>query len=110
MIGGTAQALGYALLEAPVYKDGVMLNAQLTNYIIPTALDTPEMEIGFVEAPYSNGPFGAKGVGELPMDAPPPAVAAAVHNATGLWITQLPILPERLAAADRRRQAPRARR
>ncbi len=110
VVGGTAQALGYALLEAPVYKEGVMLNAQLTNYIIPTALDTPEMEIAFVEAPYSNGPFGAKGVGELPMDAPPPAVAAAIHNATGLWITELPILPERLAAADRRRQTPRARR
>ncbi len=110
VIGGTAQALGYALLEAPVYEAGVMLNAQLTNYIIPTALDTPEMEISFVGTPYSNGPFGAKGVGELPMDAPPPAVAAAIHNATGLWMTQLPILPERLAAADRRRQAPRARR
>ncbi len=110
VIGGTAQALGYALLEAPVYKDGVMLNAQLTNYIIPTALDTPEMVIGFVLAPYSNGPFGAKGVGERPMDAPPPAVAAAIHKATGLWITELPILPERLAAADGRRQAPRGRR
>jgi len=110
VIGGTAQALGYALLEAPVYKDGVMLNAQLTNYIIPTALDTPEMEVAFVATPYANGPFGAKGVGELPMDGPPPAVAAAVHDATGLWITELPILPERVAAADRQRQRGGARR
>lgn len=110
VIGGTAQALGYALLEAPVYEDGVMLNAQLTNYIIPTALDTPEMDIGFVPAPYSNGPFGAKGVGELPMDGPPPAVAAAIHDATGLWLTELPILPERIAHADRERQGPRSRR
>jgi CO/xanthine dehydrogenase Mo-binding subunit len=110
VIGGTTQALGYALFEAPVYKDGVMLNAQLTNYIIPTALDTPEMDVAFVAAPYSNGPFGAKGVGELPMDGAPPAVAAAVHNATGLWITELPVLPERIARADRSRLAPRARR
>jgi CO/xanthine dehydrogenase Mo-binding subunit len=109
-IGGSTQALGYALFEAPVYKDGVMQNAQLTNYIIPTARDTPEMDVAFVAAPYSRGPFGAKGVGELPMDGPPPAVAAAVHNATGLWLTELPILPERIARAERERLAPKGRR
>jgi CO/xanthine dehydrogenase Mo-binding subunit len=105
VIGGMAQGLGYALLENPIYQGGVMLNAQLTNYIIPTALDTPEMDVTFVPAPYSLGPFGAKGVGELPMDAPGPAVAAAIHNATGLFITELPILPEKIAAAMRRSTA-----
>ena len=99
IMGGTAQGLGYALLEAPVYKDGFMANSQLTNYIIPTALDTPPMDVSIVEKPYSNGPFGAKGVGELPLDVPGPAVAAAVFHATGLWLTELPILPERLCAA-----------
>lgn len=99
IIGGTAQALGYALLENVVYKDGVMQNAQLTNYVIPTSLDTPPMEVEIVEKPYSHGPFGAKGVGELPMDPPGPAAAAAIHNATGLWIGELPILPEKICRA-----------
>ena len=91
IIGGTAQALGYALLENMVLDDrGVMQNAQLTNYIIPTTLDTPKMDVTIVEKRYSKGPFGAKGVGELPMDVPAPAVAAAVHDATGLFMTELP--------------------
>jgi CO/xanthine dehydrogenase Mo-binding subunit len=100
IIGGTAQALGYALLENTVLDDrGVILNAQFTNYIIPTTLDTPRMDVTIVEAPYSKGPFGAKGVGELPMDVPAPAIAAAIHDATGLFMTELPILPERLCKA-----------
>ena len=96
----SGQALGYALLENTVLDDrGVMQNAQFTNYIIPTTLDTPNMDVTIVEAPYSKGPFGAKGVGELPMDVPAPAVAAAIHDATGLFMTELPILPERLCKA-----------
>ena len=96
ILGGTTQGLGYALLENAVVKDGVLQNAQLTNYIIPTTLDTPEMKVAIVEKPYSKGPFGAKGVGELPMDVPAPAVAAAVYAATGAFVSELPILPERL--------------
>jgi CO/xanthine dehydrogenase Mo-binding subunit len=101
IIGGTAQALGYALLENVVFRNGVMQNAQFTNYIIPTTLDTPPMRVELVEEPYSRGPFGAKGVGELPFDVPAPAVAAAVFHATGLFIPQLPLLPERIAQAKR---------
>jgi CO/xanthine dehydrogenase Mo-binding subunit len=99
VLGGTVQGLGYALLENAVFQDGVMANAQFTNYTIPTALDTPEIEVAIVEKPYSRGPFGAKGVGELPMDVPAPAVAAAIHRATGLLVTELPLLPERIARA-----------
>lgn len=99
ILGGTVQALGYALLENAVYGNGVMANAQFTNYVIPTTLDTPPMRVEIVEVPYSRGPFGAKGVGELPMDVPAPAVAAAVREATGLFLTELPILPERIAEA-----------
>jgi CO/xanthine dehydrogenase Mo-binding subunit len=99
IIGGTAQGLGYALLENVVYRQGVMQNAQLTNYIIPTTLDMPPMDVVLVEEPYSRGPGGAKGIGELPMDVPGPAVAAAIFNATGLFIPELPILPEKIAAA-----------
>jgi CO/xanthine dehydrogenase Mo-binding subunit len=102
IIGGTAQGLGYALLENVVYRQGLMQNAQLTNYIIPTSLDMPPMEVVLVEEPYSRGPGGAKGIGELPMDVPGPAVAAAVFHATGLFMPSLPILPERIAAAQAR--------
>ncbi|MEK6543499.1 MAG: xanthine dehydrogenase family protein molybdopterin-binding subunit [Elusimicrobiota bacterium] len=94
MIGGLAQGIGYALLEYPIFKDGRMVNAQLTNYIIPTAADIPPMVAYIIEKPYRDGPFGAKGVGELPMDITAPAIAAAIHHATGRLITSLPILPE----------------
>jgi CO/xanthine dehydrogenase Mo-binding subunit len=94
IMGGTAQALGYALLENAIYEKGSMLNAQFTDYVIPTALDTPPMHVDIIEKPYSKGTFGAKGVGELPMDVPAPAVAAAVFRATGAFITRLPLLPE----------------
>ncbi len=99
IIGGTAQGLGYALLENVIYADGVMRNPQLTNYIIPTSLDMPELDVVLVEEPYSGGPGGAKGIGELPMDVPGPAVAAAIFRATGLFLPELPILPEKLLAA-----------
>jgi len=105
VIGGVVQGLGWALLESAAYKDGVMQNPRLTDYVIPTSLDTPEIDVVFVPAPYSKGPFGAKGVGELPMDIPGPAVAAAVHDALGLWLLELPITPERLAKALRGRKA-----
>ena len=85
--------------ENAIFDRGVMQNAQLTNYIIPTTLDMPPMDVTIVEKPYSKGPLGAKGVGELPMDVPAPAVAAAVYDATGLFLTELPILPEKLCQA-----------
>jgi len=105
IIGGTAQGLGYALLEQAVYKDGAMQNAQLTNYIIPTSLDMPPLDVVLVEKPYARGPSGAKGIGELPMDVPGPAVAAAIFRATGLLIPELPILPEKILAAMLARDA-----
>ncbi|HXB54180.1 MAG TPA: xanthine dehydrogenase family protein molybdopterin-binding subunit [Vicinamibacteria bacterium] len=109
IMGGTAQALGYALLENVVYENGFMTNSQLTNYIIPTALDTPPLKVEIVEKPYSRGPSGAKGVGELPMDVPAPAVAAAIRQATGHWIDVLPILPERILEAHLHGPVPRQR-
>jgi len=101
VIGGVAQGLGYALLESVVFENGVMKNARFTDYTIPTSLDTPPMRVAFVPSPYSLGPFGAKGVGELPMDVPAPAVAAALRHALGAFLPELPITPERIAAAMR---------
>ncbi|MGA9769367.1 MAG: xanthine dehydrogenase family protein molybdopterin-binding subunit [Blastocatellia bacterium] len=96
--GGTLQAVGYGLLEELVWDKGRIVNNRLTNYIIPTSLDAPEMETIIVENAYAHGPFGAKGVGELPMNGAAPAIAAAVFNATGAFVTEIPITPERLQA------------
>ncbi len=96
--GGMLQALGWALLEDVRWRDGRVWNAQLTNYIIPTALDAPPMTIHLLAAPYAGGPFGAKGVGELPMDGGAPAVMAAVRDALGVLPSRIPLLPERLRA------------
>jgi CO/xanthine dehydrogenase Mo-binding subunit len=97
--GGTVQGLGWALLEEVRWKDGRVWNHQLTNYIIPTSADTPPIDVAFVENPYSRGPHGAKGVGELPMDAPAPAVVNAIAHATGVRAGEIPVLPERLLRA-----------
>jgi CO/xanthine dehydrogenase Mo-binding subunit len=99
MEGGVVQALGYALLEDLVLKDGRVLNNRMQNYIIPTSLDAPRIESIIIENPYPFGPHGAKGVGELPMDGPAPAVAAAILHATGTLVDELPITPERLLGA-----------
>jgi CO/xanthine dehydrogenase Mo-binding subunit len=94
--GGTLQAVGYGLYEELLWDHGRVLNDRLTNYIIPTSLDAPEMETIIVEKEYPHGPFGAKGVGELPMDGAAPAIAAAVLHATGAFLSDIPITPERL--------------
>ena len=98
--GGALQALGWALTEELVWKDGLIMNPRLTNYIIPTALDAPHMETTLVEQPFPFGPGGgAKGIGELPMDGGAPAVAAAIEHATGISLGTLPLSPEKLLAA-----------
>ena len=103
--GGTLQGLGYALLEEVVMRDGRMANAQLTNYIIPTPSDAPSIDVDILERPYAHGPFGAKGVGEMPIDSPAPAVVNALRHA-GYDLRAIPATPERvLAAATTRRPA-----
>jgi CO/xanthine dehydrogenase Mo-binding subunit len=94
--GGVVQGLGWALLEDVRWKDGRVWNHQLTNYIIPTAMDVPALDVELVETPYSRGPFGAKGVGELPMDVPAPAVVSAIAHATSIRFDEIPVLPERI--------------
>ncbi len=93
--GGTLQGIGYALLEAVVMRDGRMANAQLTNYIVPTTVDTPRIDVVMLESGYKHGPFGAKGIGELPFDGAAPAIANAVRH-LGHDVRSLPITPERL--------------
>jgi CO/xanthine dehydrogenase Mo-binding subunit len=97
--GGSAQGLGYALLEDVVMRDGRMANASLTNYIIPTTLDSPAMNVVMLENPYKHGPFGAKGVGEMPIDGPAPAVINALRHA-GFDLRAIPATPERVMNAQ----------
>jgi CO/xanthine dehydrogenase Mo-binding subunit len=94
--GGVAQAIGYALYEEVVWRDGRMANGQMTNYIMPTSADLPPIRVFFEERPYAHGPSGAKGIGELPMDGVAPAIANAIAHATGAPATRIPITPERL--------------
>ena len=97
--GGTLQAVGWALSEEMALDEGRYQNDRLATYIIPTALDSPEIEVHLLERPWEGGPFGAKGVGELPMDGAAPAVAQAIENATGLSVERIPATPERLFTA-----------
>lgn len=96
--GGVAQGIGWTLLENVQMKRGVMANSQLTNYIIPTASDAPSIRVFFFENPYERGPFGAKGIGELPMDGPAGAISNAIAFALDKQdeVNSIPLLPEKI--------------
>ena len=98
IIGGVAQGIGYALYEEVVWKNGKMANARMSNYIMPTTLDVPDIEVHFAEMPYAYGGGGSKGIGELPLDGPAPAILNAMEQALGIELTQIPMTPERLMA------------
>lgn len=98
--GAVVQAHGYAVLEEYKEKDGHVLTDQLSTYLIPTIWDIPEkVESVLVEVPDPNGPWGARGVGELPFLPVAPVIAAAIHDATGVWIDEFPFAPERVLRA-----------
>ncbi len=92
--GGVAQGIGFTLFENVVWQNGRMANSQMTNYIIPTPADIPPIRVHFEESPYAYGPGGAKGIGELPMDGPAPAILNAIENATGVSFNHVPLMPE----------------
>jgi CO/xanthine dehydrogenase Mo-binding subunit len=97
--GGVAQGIGWALYENVVWQGGRMVNAQMTNYIMPTSADVPPIRALFAEVPYAHGPGGAKGIGELPMDGPAPAIVNAIAHATGVHLRRVPVMPEEMLAA-----------
>lgn len=94
--GGTAQGIGWALLERVVLARGAMANTSLADYAVPSALDVPPIDVVIVERPHARGPFGAKGVGELPLSGPAPALANALRHA-GFDVRQIPAVPEALS-------------
>ncbi len=98
--GAVAQAQGYAMMEDYKTREGRILTDQLSTYLIPTVQDIPEkVEAALVEIPDPNGPWGARGLGELPFLPVAPAIAAAIHDATGVWINEFPFTPERVLRA-----------
>ncbi len=95
--GGVVQAAGYALLENFIQKDGFVLTPLLSTYLIPTVQDIPESVKSVVlEYPDPIGPFGARGMAEMPFLPLAPAVISAVHDATGVWFHDFPLTPERI--------------
>jgi CO/xanthine dehydrogenase Mo-binding subunit len=98
--GGVAQGIGFALYEKVAWREGRMVNNQMTNYIMPTSVDLPPIRVHFEEHPYEHGPGGAKGIGELPMDGPAPAIINAVENATGIRFRHVPLVAEDFLTAQ----------
>jgi len=100
--GGVAQAIGFALYEKVVWQNGRMANNQMTNYIMPTSVDLPPIRVFFEEKGNVHGAYGAKGIGELPMDGPAPAIVNAVEDALGIKFDSIPLLPEDIFLAATR--------
>jgi CO/xanthine dehydrogenase Mo-binding subunit len=94
IIGGIAQAIGFSLYEKVVWQNGRMQNSQMTNYIMPTSSDLPPIRVFFEELGNVYGAYGAKGIGELPMDGPAPAIVNAVEDALNVPFDSVPLLPE----------------
>jgi len=96
--GGVAQAVGWATCENFIVEGGRIQTPHLSTYLIPTVSDVPErVEAVIVERPDPRGPWGARGMGEMPFIPLAPALVAAVHDATGVWFDELPLTPERVA-------------
>ncbi len=98
--GCLAQAIGYALLEDLRVRDGRILTPHLSTYLLPTTLDVPtEIVPVILELADPNGPYGARGVAEMPLVPLLPAITAAIHDAVGVWLYEQPLTPERVLAA-----------
>ena len=97
--GCIAQAVGYALTENFISTEGKIVTPYFSSYLLPTALDMPEVNPVVMENADPNGPFGARGVAEMPLIPFAPAVAAAIFEATGAWVSDLPMTPERVLHA-----------
>lgn len=99
--GGAAMGIGATLMEDlyPFYPTQAWQPESYHDYVIPTAADIPDIESAIVECPSSLGPYGAKGIGEMTANAPAPAIVNAIHDAVGVWITELPVTPEKILKA-----------
>jgi CO/xanthine dehydrogenase Mo-binding subunit len=101
--GGVTQGLGWTLMENMAYQNGKIINADFVDYIVPSALDVPEIKPILVEPIEPNGPYGAKGIGEPALNPTMSAITNAIYNATGIRIKELPVSPEKILAELRGR-------
>jgi CO/xanthine dehydrogenase Mo-binding subunit len=107
--GGISMGVGFALQEEMLFdSQGRLINPNLTNYIMPTSLDMPKVEVDIVDSFDPTGPFGAKGVGEPTCVATAAAIMNAIHDAVGVRITSLPATAERVHAALKAKRAQEA--
>ncbi|MEE8408661.1 MAG: xanthine dehydrogenase family protein molybdopterin-binding subunit [Myxococcota bacterium] len=97
--GGIVQGMGYATMEHLAVHEGRILNPGFTDYLLPTSLDVPEIDIALIEEPYEDGPYGAKGIGEPSLIPVAAAIANAVADALGFRLYDLPLTPERVKMA-----------
>ena len=98
--GGVVMGLGWATLENFVMLDGRVLTEHLSTYLIPTALDIPDkLDSVLIENPDPHGAMGIRGMAEMPLLPVAPAIVAAIHDATGVWVNELPVTPEKLLLA-----------
>jgi CO/xanthine dehydrogenase Mo-binding subunit len=106
IVGGAVMGMAHTLMETvfPYYPALDHHTGGFNDYILPTALDVPEIQSVVLEYPSSNGPYGVKGVGEMTANSPMPAIVNAIYDAVGVWITDLPVTPEKVLRAleDRR--------
>ena len=98
--GGMLQGIGYGSMEKMEAAAGKIRQNSFTDYMIPTAMDTVPNQIAFIDNFYADGPFGAKGAGELTLLGGAPAYTAAVEQATGKAYPNIPLTPERILAAE----------
>ena len=96
--GGVTQGLGWTLMENMAYENGKIINADFVDYIVPSALDVPEIQPILVEPIEPNGPYGAKGIGEPALNPTMSAITNAIYDATGIRIKELPVSPEKILA------------
>jgi CO/xanthine dehydrogenase Mo-binding subunit len=99
--GGIAQGLGLAVMEEIVVDGGRIRNPSFTDYLIPTALDMPDVQATLIEQPEPGAPFCAKGVGEPPTISSTPAVVSAIRAATGIDLCRVPVRPDDIALSER---------
>jgi CO/xanthine dehydrogenase Mo-binding subunit len=107
--GGAVQGLGLGVLENcyPYYPSVEHRGAQFGSYLAPSMEDLPVLDTVLIENPSADGPYGAKGIGEMANNPQPPAIASAIHDAVGVWVTELPITPERVLRALQTKAEPR---
>jgi CO/xanthine dehydrogenase Mo-binding subunit len=97
--GGSAQGMGLAVMEEVLVQDGIIRNPSFTDYLIPTILDMPPMQVEVLELADPHAPYGVRGVGEPPTLSSGPAVLAAIRDATGKFLTRVPVRPEHIVGA-----------